>query len=102
MHTGRMGVQRLPERRRQRLACTIPNKQQKGSHKKAPSTSNSDINCIVKCKDWLKLLVQMDVIEDDPDGWGEAHSTSQEKQQSGHQMAACTIDQTLGQFDVGH
>lgn len=27
MHTGRMGIQRLPERRRQRFACTVPNKQ---------------------------------------------------------------------------
>lgn len=44
----------------------------------------------------------MDVIKEDPDGWREAHSTSQEKQQPSHQVAACTIDQTFGQFDVGH
>lgn len=44
----------------------------------------------------------MNVIKDDPDGRGEAHGTCQEKQQPGHQVAACTIDQTLGQFDVGH
>lgn len=44
----------------------------------------------------------MDVIKEDPDGWGEAHSPRQEKQQPGHQVAASAIDQTLGQFDVGH
>lgn len=102
MHAGRMRVQRLPERRRQGLACTVPDKEQNGRHKQPPGTSDGNIHCVVKCKDWLKLLVQMDVIKDDPDGWGEAHSTCQEKQQPGHQVAACTIDQTLGQFDVGH
>lgn len=44
----------------------------------------------------------MGIVKEDPDGWGEAHSTCQEKQQPTHQVAACTIDQTLGQFDVGH
>lgn len=44
----------------------------------------------------------MAVIEDGPDGWREAHGTCQEKQESSHQVAACTIDQTLGQFDVRH
>lgn len=102
MHTGRVGVQRLPERRGQGLACTVPNKQQQGRHKQAPSTSHSDIHSIVKRKDWLELPVQVDVVKDDPDGRGEAHSTRQEKQQPGYQMAACTIDQALSQFDVGH
>lgn len=44
----------------------------------------------------------MDVVKDDPDGRGEAHSACQEKQQPGHQMAARTIDQALSQLDVGH
>lgn len=102
VHTGRMGVQWLPEGRGQRFACTVPNKQEKSSHKQTPWASNSDKHCIVKGKDWLKLLVEVSVIEEDPDGWREAHSTCQEKQESSHQVAACTIDQTLGQFDVRH
>lgn len=92
----------MPERRGQRFARTIPNEQEKGGHKQAPGTSDCDIHCVVKHKDWLELSVQMNVVKEDPDGWGEAHSTCQEKEQPGHQVAACTIDQTLGQFDVGH
>lgn len=102
VHTGRMRVQWLPERRGQRLACTVPNEQKKSSHKQAPWASNSDEHCIVKGKDRLKLPVEMSVIKDGPDGWREAHSACQEKEESSHQMAACTIDQTLGQFDVRH
>lgn len=102
MHTGRMGVQWLPERRGQGFADTVPNKQQEGGHKQAPCTGDRDIHCIVKRKDWLKFPVQVEVVKDDPDGRGEAHGTCQEKQQPGHKVAAGTIDQTLGQLDVRH
>lgn len=102
MHPGRMRVQGLPERRGQRLACTIPNEQQKSRHEQTPRASNGDKDCIVKGEDGLKLLVEMAVIKDGPDGRREAHGTCQEKQESSHQVAACTVDQTLGQFDVRH
>lgn len=102
VHAGGVGIQGLPERRREAFACTVPQEQQDGSEKQTAGTGNGNKYRDVKAKDRLIFSVQIIVIKNDPDGWSETNGTGKQEQEAGHEMAACTVYQALGQFDVWH
>lgn len=102
VHAGGVGIQGLPERRREAFACTVPQEQQDGSEKQTASTGNGNKYRDVKAEDGLVFSVQIIVIKNDPDGRSETNGTGKQEQEAGHEVAACTVYQALGQLDVWH
>lgn len=102
MHAGGVGIQGLPERRREAFACTVPQEQHDRSEKQTASTGNGNKYRDVEAEDGLVFPVQIVVIKNDPDGRSETNDTGKQEQEAGHEMAACTVYQALGQFDVWH
>lgn len=102
VHAGGVGIQGLPERRREAFTCTVPQEQQDGSEKQTASTGNGNKYGDVKAEDGLVFSVQIIVIKNDPDGRSETNGTGKQEQEAGHEMAACAVYQALSQLDVGH
>lgn len=100
MHAGGVGIQGLPERRREAFACTVPQEQQDGSEKQTASTGNGNKYRDVKAEDGLVFSIEIIVIKNDPDGRSETNGTGKQEQEASHEMAARTVYQALGQFDV--
>lgn len=67
VHAGGVGIEGLPERRRQAFTCAVPQKQQNRSEKQATCTGNGNKHRDVKAKDRLVFSVQIIVIKNDPD-----------------------------------